>query len=509
MIHRLNLSTKILVTLAPVFIIGVLVSIFLDYNFQKQTLLKQTQESVEIQSNIIKSSLVNMMVTDLRVNDAFLHSIQNSAGVNNLSILFHTDSLHLLAQYQNPERTERLQKRELQGFNDNDPLKNRIYSFDKPVLMVQCSEHKHSSYILDNSSSQPFLLQQCEYLTIVMPFKSEAVCQQCHEVPANKVLGAAYVEVGLEKTAAALKANTLRSIAIFLVFSVFALLIGFFIYTKYIARPVQQLVNATEIIGTGNLEQHIQGKYAHDEFGQLADSFERMRMRLKEIQETLLQKERLSTLGQMASSIIHDFRSPMTTISLSLDVLRRNQNTNPEQRQLLFENISSSLKRLNLMTQELLEYSRGEIRLDLREQSVTEFIQSVVISVSAPLEQKNIKFVIEEHYAGMAMFDKERLTRVLINIINNSEDAMPTGGTLTLETIRENGTVIFQVSDTGSGIPEEVKDKLFEPFVTAGKKKGTGLGLAITKKIVEEHKGKIDFVSSLGVGTTFYIKIPV
>ncbi|TAK54488.1 MAG: HAMP domain-containing histidine kinase [Bacteroidetes bacterium] len=510
MIQRLNLSAKILVTLAPVFVLGVLLSIFLDYNFQKQTLLKQTQESAQLQSNIIKASLVNMMVTNLRVNDAFLHAIENSAGVDELAVLFHADSLYLLSQYQDSARSLRLQKREQQFFAGKTISSTEIYSSQQPLLIVSCSEHKHSSYALDSPGQEPFWLPTCEYLTVVMPFKSEAICQQCHNVPENKVLGAAYMEIGLEKTASALRMNTIRSISIFLVFSVFAMLIGFFIYNKYIAKPVYQLVNATEVLGTGNFDTPISEGYDNDEFGKLANAFERMRQRLKEVQQTLIQKERLSTLGQMASSIIHDFRSPMTTISLSLDALKRNQNAPTAANQKLYENISTSIQRMNLMTQELLEYSRGEIKLDINEHNVKEFVKHLAASIEATLQQKNIQLVVQDRCDNCnALFDKERLSRALINIINNSEDAMPSGGTLRFETIRDNGTVTFSISDTGNGIPEDVRDKLFDPFVTSGKKHGTGLGLAITKKIIEEHKGNISFTSALEKGTTFTIKIPV
>jgi signal transduction histidine kinase len=95
-----------------------------------------------------------------------------------------------------------------------------------------------------------------------------------------------------------------------------------------------------------------------------------------------------------------------------------------------------------------------------------------------------------------------------VNIINNAQDAMPQGGELHLTVDRDDGTIRFTITDSGNGIPPEIRDRMFEAFVTAGKKKGTGLGLAITKRIVDQHGGTIEVQSEPGKGTTFVVSIP-
>jgi two-component system, sporulation sensor kinase E len=108
----------------------------------------------------------------------------------------------------------------------------------------------------------------------------------------------------------------------------------------------------------------------------------------------------------------------------------------------------------------------------------------------------------------MIYIDPEKISRVFMNIMKNALEAMKKGGTFSITAEEQNGQILFSLKDTGLGIPEEIRDKLFDSFVTSGKKGGTGLGLAIVKKVVEDHKGKIEVESELGVGTTFKLFFP-
>ena len=104
--------------------------------------------------------------------------------------------------------------------------------------------------------------------------------------------------------------------------------------------------------------------------------------------------------------------------------------------------------------------------------------------------------------------DEGKLKRLFFNIARNARDAMPQGGTFRIEASLEDGQVFFKLSDTGHGIPESIRPKLFESFVTTGKKDGTGLGLAIVKSIVEQHNGTVLFSTDTGKGTSFSIRLP-
>ncbi|MBI3193708.1 MAG: HAMP domain-containing histidine kinase, partial [Ignavibacteriae bacterium] len=136
------------------------------------------------------------------------------------------------------------------------------------------------------------------------------------------------------------------------------------------------------------------------------------------------------------------------------------------------------------------------------------FAENIATLVEPNLKEKHIEFQKQVNCNCFCTFDKERLSRAFLNIINNAEDAMPNGGNILFQVSRANGNVVFEVKDSGSGIPEEIKEKLFQPFATFGKKKGTGLGLAITKKIIEEHRGEVSVESFAGKGTTFKVKLP-
>jgi signal transduction histidine kinase len=236
-----------------------------------------------------------------------------------------------------------------------------------------------------------------------------------------------------------------------------------------------------------------------------------LRQALRELeaaQDELIRAERLSVVGRMAASIIHDLKNPMTTIKGYASLLGR-EGLPPERRAHFSNIITRSVDTFVEMTQEILDYARGggplqprEIRLDLLIEDVCAFIEGDFAAKSLTLKRKL-------HYTGPLMLDETKFRRALYNIASNARDAMPTGGTLTISTDRVDGSVECRLSDTGPGIPEEIQDSLFEPFVTFGKTSGTGLGLAIAKKTVEDHGGTICVDSTPGQGATFVIRLPL
>ena len=147
--------------------------------------------------------------------------------------------------------------------------------------------------------------------------------------------------------------------------------------------------------------------------------------------------------------------------------------------------------------------------LDIHETDVATFLDNIRALLTPDLERKKISLEIIQSYNGIVFMDQDRIYRGLLNLLNNAEDAMTKGGKIELKLYEENGNLVFEMTDTGSGIPESVRETLFNPFVTAGKTYGTGLGLAITKKIVDQHHGEISFKTELQKGTTFWIKIPI
>ena len=173
------------------------------------------------------------------------------------------------------------------------------------------------------------------------------------------------------------------------------------------------------------------------------------------------------------------------------------------------EKIISSIDRLVGMTQELLDYSRGEINLACRTYNVPEFISGFTEMIKNSFEAADIRIEQDIQYNGDICFDKDRMLRVMFNISTNAKDAMPDGGIFMIKVSEQNGEVTFSLRDTGIGMPENIKKTVFEPFVTHGKSNGTGLGMSITKRIIETHGGRIWLTSEEGVGTEIAFTIPI
>ncbi|MEX0602920.1 MAG: HAMP domain-containing sensor histidine kinase, partial [Bacteroidota bacterium] len=366
---------------------------------------------------------------------------------------------------------------------------------------------KHTDGIVEvQSSGRPSLLRSCERLKVILPFTADRRCLECHNVNEGAVLGAAYMEMPLHRTTRALASNAEQTIWIFATFTFVAVGIGVFLFRAFVTRPVNRLIHATHIIGGGNLDHEIAPEFAGDEFGDVAHSFDIMQEQLKESQEKLLHEERLSAVGRMASTIVHDLRSPLNVALLAIDMVKENRADGQFQ---ALRMIRSSILRMNRMAQELLDYARGDLRLQHSEVNIPDFVRSVTDEMTPILEQARVRCTVSCEYRETAWIDRDRLHRALVNIIGNAIDVLPDGGEIQFQAARENDHLAFLVSDTGPGIPPDVGERIFEPFVTAGKPKGTGLGLSITKEIVELHGGSISFHSVRGKGTTFTVKIPL
>lgn len=222
-----------------------------------------------------------------------------------------------------------------------------------------------------------------------------------------------------------------------------------------------------------------------------------------------LESERLSTIGRMISSIVHDFRNPMTAIR-GYAAMMEDGDLEPERRKQCAHLVVEETDRLNGMIDEILEFTRpgGGARLKRRTVSVEELAAKLRRVLEPDMSSRNIDLVEELTYRGSVTVDLDRLMRAMINIATNALDAMDGGGTLTLRTRRSNGLVEIDLADTGTGIPPELQARIYDPFFTHGKPKGIGLGMSITRKIVEEHGGRIQLASEVGKGTCFTVSLP-
>ncbi len=217
--------------------------------------------------------------------------------------------------------------------------------------------------------------------------------------------------------------------------------------------------------------------------------------------------ERLSAIGRLLSGVMHDMRTPLTVISgyVQLMSMANDSTVRGEHVRLILKQFDA----ISAMQRELLEFARGERSILVRKVYLTKFFGDLETQLQLELAGRSVKLVMELEDRGTARFDEAKVTRIVHNLVRNAVEAMEPhgGGLVTVRAFRRGSDFVLSIGDTGKGIPQAVRDRLFQSFVTSGKQGGTGLGLAIVKKIVDEHSGSIK-VDSTDKGTTFTITFP-
>jgi signal transduction histidine kinase len=228
-----------------------------------------------------------------------------------------------------------------------------------------------------------------------------------------------------------------------------------------------------------------------------------------ELRQEALTAERLAAVGRVATSVAHDLRSPLGGILRSAEFLARPEIT-PDTRHRLSRAIISLARRLMNTTQEILDYVRGgELSLNRAPCSLAEFLDEVLAVLEVDFSDRGIEVVRDGGYDGEVVMDADHMAQVVYNIAANARDAMPHGGTFAVTTRQGGAQVELCFSDTGPGVPEELKARIFEPFFTYGKREGAGLGLSIARRIVEEHGGRMWMTSDEDQGATFVVSLPL
>jgi signal transduction histidine kinase len=232
--------------------------------------------------------------------------------------------------------------------------------------------------------------------------------------------------------------------------------------------------------------------------GQVARGIDNYRLR-----DEKTKADRLATIGNMMSTIVHDLRTPMSNILGFVDLMldEDNQDTRKEYADI----VNQQIKSLTSMTTDVLDFAKGKSTILPRKHPVDKLVKDFVKYFEDDIKRKGYNFEWSIQTASMIYVDPEKINRIFMNIMKNALEAMKPGGTFSLHAEEISGEVLFRLKDNGAGIPDEIKDKLFGSFVTSGKEGGTGLGLAIVKKVIDDHKGRIEVESTQGVGTTFKI----
>ncbi len=236
------------------------------------------------------------------------------------------------------------------------------------------------------------------------------------------------------------------------------------------------------------------------------------RTSLGESRNRMLNAERLASVGKLAASVAHEMRNPLSSMKMWLYSIRKTTGAEPaldHKYQILWDEIT----RLENIVRNFLEFSRPPV-LRVEPRRIVQVLEKTLELVRPWIETKNIRVV--QHYAtGLpdVMADSEQLNQVFVNLLGNAMEAMPGGGEIVLSCTVEadaNGSsnVVVRIQDTGQGIPNDVRSRLFEPFCTT-KDEGTGLGLCIAANIMARHGGRIVLESSTPAGTSFAVWVPI
>ncbi|VAX20773.1 hypothetical protein MNBD_NITROSPINAE01-1188 [hydrothermal vent metagenome] len=267
------------------------------------------------------------------------------------------------------------------------------------------------------------------------------------------------------------------------------------------------LVYNEKVVGVFNVESDKSGFFTERDIGlletlatQVAAAMETTRLR-----EELSRTEKLSVVGAMASSILHDIRSDIHTLYVSSDLLR-NPEIKPERIEKLADTVKSAGENIYGLIEEILEFVRtGKSRISMKRVELLPVLESVVEQARS-FAPDNVSVELSAGKNVALEMDRGRFKRMVLNLLRNAVEAMPAGGVVRVVCRQDNDEGVIEVADTGVGIDESQLEKIWEPLYTHGKKAGVGLGMAIVRKIVEEHGWTISVWSVVGQGTTFTIK---
>ena len=347
----------------------------------------------------------------------------------------------------------------------------------------------------------------------------------------EKIIGILYVGV-LEKPYIDLRNKVMLTFAGMAVLSVVLLLTILFFITSSIIHPLKKMVFATNQIAQGDLNQKVKIDF-QDEIGQLAQSFNQMTENLKkaneklmqwgktlekrveertkelrEMQDSLIQSEKMASLGKMSAGVAHEINNPLTSILINTHLMLEKTEKNHLFQEYLSLIADETIRCTNIV-KGLLEFSRQNPPRKVFT-DINEIIKRTLQLLEHQAAFQNIRVIkkLDESLPQIKV-DKDKIKQVFWNLMINAAEAMPHGGTLTLFSQLSGDKKYVEVvfTDTGAGIPQEYLNKLFDPFFTT-KGGGTGLGLAVSYGIIEQHQGKIEVKSEPGKGSVFTISLP-
>jgi signal transduction histidine kinase len=486
-VKKLNLKNipfryKVTFTLSII----VISTTFLSFYFFEKALIKEYRQSSEKNIISIFSILKESYLFNLKKNGGkILYSLLNELSNNNVvSDAYLFNSQGEITYSTNKNSTEKELK-----------IQNRIKSHEKDISIINFESGDQLSILA------------------IMKVNNKKACYSCH-LETEKILGYIAVDVPVHGVDENLTLVEEFSYVLTITLIIFLLLGISILHSKTIKKSLKKFQKTIALIEDGNLKERIEFE-PEAELVELANNFNNMLDKLEhaqsEIEEyhkhELLNTKKLATIGEMAASIAHEIRNPLSGISNAVEILCEEKRDNDNKP--VFEEVRRQIKRVNNTLNDLLQFARP-VDLDLKKGNMNDIIKLIVIFVKSQIRKKKILFKLNlANDIPDLKFDHVQMENCLINLIMNAVAAIKIKGEIVISTYYKNkNEVVIEIADNGIGIPKENIPKIFEPFFTT-RHQGTGLGLSIVKDIIKRHNAEIKVKENQGRGTIFQIIISV
>jgi len=283
------------------------------------------------------------------------------------------------------------------------------------------------------------------------------------------------------------------------------LLFGF--VSRRITRPLDNLVSGVRALATGNYTYSITPEGA-TEVAELSAAFAKMRGELLDSQRQQIETERIAALGRAASSISHDLRHYLAAVVANAEFLYEAEELKLDKNE-IYQEIKTASTQMTDLIDSLRELAHQRSAISPEPTDLEQIIERAIEAVKMRPEFRNRTVVLHSETELEGVFDPRKLERAFFNLVLNACEAMPEGeGRVSVDVQTRKDSFEIRVTDQGTGVPESIRGRVFDPFVSSGKPNGTGLGLAIVSKIVGDHGGSVNVERTSESGTVMLVTLP-
>jgi signal transduction histidine kinase len=284
-----------------------------------------------------------------------------------------------------------------------------------------------------------------------------------------------------------------------------AVLFGF--VARKITKPLDNLVSGVRALATGNYTYSITPE-GTTEVAELSRAFAKMRGELLDSQRQQIETERIAALGRAASSISHDLRHYLAAVVANAEFLYEAEELKLDKSE-IYQEIKTASTQMTDLIDSLRELAHQRSTISPEPADLEEIIRRAIEAVHARPEFRHHAITFNTDTELDGMFDPRKLERAFFNLVLNACEAMPDGTSgVTVDVHSRKDSFEIRVTDEGTGVPESIRGRVFDPFVSSGKPNGTGLGLAIVSKIVGDHGGAVSVEQTSENGTVMLVKLP-